>query len=229
MKKPNDLIGKVLAINEMQIERAETALKKVLPAVQAVIGEYNKLVSLPPFNQKVWATLLADDGKGISNLYSQQAEDDLKGMKNPAIRSAMLQNVGQALQPLTDAIEAAKKAIRDASLSQTAGFLNIRLDDIHIAKGRPEISLDRVKDAYTFRIQTEAQADLYIAGKQAELAMNELRRLLEGTSSDPAKIGWGCGPGRIGVFEYDINTDTIAFDVQCIADAKEEPEATDNA
>lgn len=230
MKSENEkLIGKVLTIDQNQIDRAELHLKtKVIPAAREVIEQYRQLDSLPAFTPKVWDEIVSTDGKSIAEAFANQAKKDTEGIKNSSIKSQLLRLSKTAIEPFLNSVKKAKQAAADKPMGlATLPILDVYLADIGMSKDcEPFVKMDRIKEACTLKIETEAQAELYRAGKAVETAFAHLKKVIEkSTRFDMARINWVTGGGQWGLFWEPQPGNSPIFDVQLIGEVIEIPSA----
>lgn len=211
--KTENLIGKVVSINDQGIRLSRQVLERVIPSVQRIIDEHEKLLPEAKFTQSTWKKLVEDDGASVCQAYTDQAENDLKNFKNEAVKAGLRANVAESLEPFKAAVAGAKKAMNDAVYS-TSYDVDINVSDIVIKDGKPEINLSRIQEVYTQKIESEAQAEIYTVGKAAEEAIEKLRLLLADNGHDFYKCpwisaGWSIFPGNQPGWPLHFNSDLI--------------------
>jgi hypothetical protein len=212
--KTEELIGKELDVNTQNINRCKSALDRILPAVQKVINEHQKLMPGTKFTQAIWEKIIEDNGVSVCEAYRKQAEDDLKNFRNEAVKASIMANLNESMEPFRLSIMSVKGGITNA-IHSTTFSIDISLNDIAIKSGKPEVDLTRIKEAYTLRITNESQAAIYQAGKEAEAALAKLKSLLDGNKVPFDRLDW-VGLGW-AVFNEQIPGNSLTFNPYLIS------------
>lgn len=183
------MINKQVDFNEYGYNLSLTHLRnKVLPAVNNVIAEYNRLVVLPKFTPEVWKELVTTNGESVINDYTSIAKKDAAKFTLPSLKDLAFKEAEAALQKFRKAWTILNEKLNDSRLLDTTFYT---LDYIIInGKGEADINESILKELFTMRIENETQEKIYTTGKKIEAAFEELWQIYKSAGIECNNLEW---------------------------------------
>ncbi len=210
MTKETISIGKQVAFDETGANGALLHLnKKTIPVINNAIREYCALQILKPFSVDVFKELCDTGGQSAKREYMEIARKDASKFKLPGMQGNTVALANEAVKPFLAAWGEVEQSLGYSTLMHHVyfGFDVIGLgDDL-----QPVIDVEAVNKHFTTCIESEAQAQLFEAGKDAERALTEMRRLLINAGVDISRVFWTGETGKAAIFDYDIPTGSLQF------------------
>lgn len=200
-----NLLNKELELDNVSFNRSKNHLKlRVIPKAKTAIEAYNKLGALPKFTPTVWNEIAASNGESVKLAYSKLAEKEASKFLLPAMKSLAFdeakKEVGHFIKAWKDFLESlnANSLITDP-VNYTPEYLII--DD----NNEPQPNEPLLREIFTLKIETEAQAAIYEAALKCQDALGHLQVLFEGEGIDFRNTLWTTEAGKDALFDVAID------------------------
>ncbi len=210
MTKETIAIGQQVAFEETGANGAVLHLNmKTIPVINNAIREYCALQILKPFSVDVFKELCDTGGQSAKREYLEFARKDASKFKLPGMQGNTIALANEAVKPFLNAWQEIGQSLIYSSPLHHVYF---GYDIIKIADDlQPEIDIEAVNRHFTTTIETEAQAQLFEAGKEAEAALAEMHKILTNAGLDVSRIVWTGEGGTEGLFNWNLSTGALKF------------------